>query len=533
MPVAARVRWAVVGLGLALASLLPAPSVSMAANPSTEAPTIFHKSRAFRIPFQIDAGDKPRVREVRLWVSEDLGYTWRMESHTTPDKPSFTFRAPRDAEYWFAVQTVDTKGKLNPPEGETATPRMKVVVDTTPPFLAVESQGRRGSQASVRWEVRDEHLDLPSFALEYQVEGARDWRQVPIRRPALIGAQTWDAGSADRIKVRGSVADKAGNVQQIEVTLPDGTATNPELAGGPDPPDVSAPPPITPISSGSAFPSGGDNPPPSMADDMFPPPPGNSPSISNPEDAADPFAAASDSAPRANPNAAATPGGGQTLLVGSPRFPLQYAVDDAGPNGPALVELWVTRDSGRTWSRLPEDPDRVSPYQVDLSGMGGDGTFGLSLVARSLSGLGDQPPAPGDPPQMWVEVDSTLPVVLLDPPRVGTGTYAGKVSISWRVSDAHLAPRPIIISYRPDQPGARWKPITERLDNTGRFVWTVPANVPPRFHIRVDAIDTLGNRGFAETTEGGAILVDRTRPRGRIIGLDPSARTGPSARPLR
>jgi hypothetical protein len=36
-------------------------------------------------------------------------------------------------------------------------------------------------------------------------------------------------------------------------------------------------------------------------------------------------------------------------------------------------------------------------------------------------------------------------------------------------------------------------------------------------------VDSLGNRGTVETTDGGAILVDRTRPKGRIVGLDPTA----------
>jgi hypothetical protein len=63
----------------------------------------------------------------------------------------------------------------------------------------------------------------------------------------------------------------------------------------------------------------------------------------------------------------------------------------------------------------------------------------------------------------------------------------------------------------------------------------VPPNLPPRFHLRVDAIDTVGNRGSAETTDMGPVIVDRARPRSRIIGLDPSDRTGagPIARPLR
>jgi hypothetical protein len=527
MPGAARVRWAVVGLGLSLAWGLAAPRFATAG----EAPTIYNKNRSFRIPFHVEEADRPRLREVQLWLSEDSGFTWHPVGRTTPDRPAFTFRAQRDGEFWFAVRTLDTKGRLYPGADEkTVEPGMKVVIDTVPPSVVVDPVGRRGSQASVRWEVRDEHLDLATFALEYQVEGARDWRQVPIRRLARIGEQTWDAGSADRLKVRVSVADKAGNVQQAEIPMPDGTPSNADLAGGADPPEYSAPPPITPVSSGPTF-SGSDEPPRNVGPDPFATASGST-QPSNPDDAADPFEAASAPAQGAA-GRPAPPGGGKTLLVGSPRFSLQYAVDDAGPNGPALVELWVTRDGGRTWSRQAEDTDRSSPYLVDLSSLGGDGTYGVSLVARSASGLGDQPPAPGDAPQMWVEIDSTPPQVQLDPVRVGTGANAGKVAITWRATDAHLAPRPIIISYRPDQAGASWQPITDRIENTGRFIWTVPATAPPRFHLRVDAIDTLGNRGFAETTETGPVLVDRTRPRGRIIGLDPSARSGPAARPLR
>jgi hypothetical protein len=146
------------------------------------------------------------------------------------------------------------------------------------------------------------------------------------------------------------------------------------------------------------------------------------------------------------------------MLVASPRFKLQYAIEDAGPDGPAIVELWITQDGGRNWIRRGEDPDRVSPFEVDL---GGEGTFGLSLVARSASGLGDQPPAPGDPPQTWVEVDTTPPSVQLYPPQIGTGPHAGKVAITWRASDLHLAPRAVALFWRPDQPGSTWQPIID------------------------------------------------------------------------
>ncbi len=218
--------------------------------------------------------------------------------------------------------------------------------------------------------------------------------------------------------------------------------------------------------------------------------------------------------------------------MGSPRFKLQYAVDDAGPDGPAIVELWQTADGGRTWIRRGEDPDKTSPFEVDL---GGEGTFGLTLVARSASGLGDRPPAPGEAPQTWVEVDSTPPSVQLYPPKIGTGVHAGKVAISWRASDLHLPPRSVSLLWRADQAGSSWQPIAQTQENSGQFVWTVPADFPPRFHVRVEAVDTTGNRGGAESTDASPIIVDRSRPRSRIIGLDPNARAsdGPNARPLR
>lgn len=495
-----RVWWrlARIGLGLCLACV-----VALSLPPAQGAPhgrdvkRIYHKSRSFRIPFNIDEADRPRIKEVQLYISTDGGASWQSAGRASPDQPSFTYRAPSDGEYWIAVRTLDTKGRLYPLDDATIEPGMKVVVDTTPPFLSLEPSGRRGSRASVRWEIRDENLDPKSLAIEYQSEGARDWRQVPIHSYDLIGSEEWDAGTASAIKVRASVDDFAHNRQMATILLADGLSASPAPAASDDQ-EFDAPPPIA--SGGSSR---------RIADRRVPD-----------EEQFAPADGATELEP-AETNTTQTTAGG-ILLVGSPKFPLQYQVDDAGPDGPALVELWYTRDSGRNWSRMPEDADRRSPYDVDLRG---EGTFGLWLVVQSASGLGDPAPQPGDRPRSWVEVDATAPVVQLDRPRIGIGQSAGKILITWRATDPHLASRPVTISYRPDRPDASWTPIREadHLENTGRFVWTLPGNVPPRFHLKLEAADTLGNRGTIETTDGGPILVDRTRPKGRIVGLDPAA----------
>jgi hypothetical protein len=546
---------------------------------SAPVPKIYHKARNFRIPFNLNPDGRDRVKELHLLVSEDQGYHWRAISKTFPDHPTFTFRSSHDGEYWFAVQTRTVDGKVSPMLDATIEPNLKVVVDSFPPSLLLEPDGRRGSVAAVRWEVKDENLDLKSLVLEYQVDGAGAWRRVPIGRARLIGGQRWDAGTAEAIKVRASVADKAGNVTEASVELPEGTSSPLDLdardRGDDGPPsiaqissgaesDVMAGPGFTPVNrqrspnrrSPSApvrrAPRGreqDDSPPdsrpgaPEWSRDSAAngvQPRGRSAGDLSPTDL---FAAGASplvpggldsrrdetSTPTPTPTGAmpsAQPSGrenGNSLLVSSPKFKLQYAVDDAGPNGPATVELWITQDGGRTWIRRGDDSDRVSPIEVDL---GGEGTYGICLVARSAAGLGDQPPAPGDPPQSWVEVDGTPPLVQLQPPQVGTGVNSGKVAIAWRASDLHLPPRSVLLSWRPDQGGAAWQTIAEGQDNVGQYVWTVPATAPQRFHLKVEAVDSVGHHGAAETTEMGAIMVDRSRPRSRIIGLDPNARAG-------
>ena len=63
-------------------------------------------------------------------------------------------------------------------------------MDTFPPSLVLEPGERRGSLATVRWEAKDENLDLKSLVLEYQVGGIeRSGARCRSARPKLNGSR--------------------------------------------------------------------------------------------------------------------------------------------------------------------------------------------------------------------------------------------------------------------------------------------------------------------------------------------------------
>jgi hypothetical protein len=199
-------------------------------------------------------------------------------------------------------------------------------------------------------------------------------------------------------------------------------------------------------------------------------------------------------------------------FVNSKRINLNYRLDDVGPSG-AVVELWYTRD-GKNWQKYSEDKTPQPPYIVDVHD---EGVYGFTLVVHSGVGIGDRPPQVGDPPQIWVEVDLTKPQVRLLTADVGRGPDAGNMSITWTATDKNLARQPISLSYA-EQPDGPWTPIATTLDNTGRYVWRMPATgVPFKMLVRVEAVDKAGNIGSATTTEH--VKVDLSRPKVSIIDV--------------
>ena len=244
--------------------------------------------------------------------------------------------------------------------------------------------------------------------------------------------------------------------------------------------------------------------------------------------AADAFAS---SGPGTNLASGGGAAGNRSLLVPSPRFKMQYAIEDAGPDGPAVVELWITQDGGRTWIRRGEDPDRVSPFDVDL---GGEGTFGLSLVARSASGLGDQPPARRSPANLGrSRYDAPLGSALPSPDRNRSARRQGGDHLAGQRSSSCPALRFAFMASRPA--GIGLAADHRRAGEHGPVHLDRAAQLPRQVSHPGRGDRFRGPSRRCRDHRPAPVIVDRSRPRSRIIGLDPNARAGdgPGARPLR
>ena len=205
------------------------------------------------------------------------------------------------------------------------------------------------------------------------------------------------------------------------------------------------------------------------------------------------------------------------LKANSPRFNLNYDVRAIDPSGIGKVILWGTQDGGRTWKSLAVDPDNKSPFPVQVQT---EGTYGYKVVINSRDGLAGKPPASGDQPDVWVEVDWTVPQVQINSAPFGSGKDVGKLIIHFSASDQNLAIRPIRLYYSSAAQGP-WTTIEEGLRNSGSYAWKVPSHVPENIFLRIEARDTANNFGAYQLTS--PINISGLIPRGRIFGLEPVA----------
>jgi hypothetical protein len=212
---------------------------------------------------------------------------------------------------------------------------------------------------------------------------------------------------------------------------------------------------------------------------------------------------------------------GRVKYVNKRKIKLNYKIDDdsKGPSGVSSVEVWYTFDA-KKWTLYSKNGPENSPFVVEMAG---EGRYGFTLVARSGVGLGDPPPAAGDEPQLWVEVDETPPQVKLVSVEVGRGPDSGTMKILWTATDKFMTAQPITISYAEAKDGGApldWKPIAAGIANDGKYVWKMPEKVPYKLYIKVEAVDEAHNIGKDETRQ--PVIVDLKLPKVTSLDADPA-----------
>ena len=239
-------------------------------------------------------------------------------------------------------------------------------------------------------------------------------------------------------------------------------------------------------------------------------------------------------------------------VINALRFDLNYQVEQRGPSGISRVDLWVTRDDGKTWVWWSQHEGREAALKVNLgttSNSQPEGLYGFRLVPVSGAGLSDSTPIAGDAPDMRVIVDVAAPVVKIFP-AIADPNDPQALMLQWEATDKNFGDEPITLEWCEGATGP-WRPVatslttdapngvgvlTKRLPNTGRYSWHVPTGLPPRVYLKVTAKDAAGN--ITEQVTREPILIDLMKPRAKITSIGtgtsllPTTGTGPSFGPL-
>lgn len=211
---------------------------------------------------------------------------------------------------------------------------------------------------------------------------------------------------------------------------------------------------------------------------------------------------------------------GQAYHCKSRAFSLDYSVESLAGSALADVELWGTEDGGREWAQWGSDPDRLSPFDVQV---GNDGLFGFRMVIVGANGLVSNRPKNGDTADVWINVDTSPPSAKITRAVYGEGPEMGMLVIDYQCGDSHLVDRPVSLAYS-ERPEGPWTTFVSGQKNTGMYLWKANPSLPDRIYLKLDVVDKAGNIGSHRLdlpidTKGLA-------PRGRIHGFRPIAQPG-------
>ena len=526
-------------------------------------------SRTIKLPIEYKK-DRKAIRQVLLYVARNGENTWYQEAFVTPDKDAFVYVAKDDGVYWFKMVIEDLKGNKDPANLTVDPPDMKMVIDTVPPQVRVTNAKRNGEELVVEWSVEDKFPNDAETKVHFRATDNPKtyWQEVTLPANSRTGVK-FPCGTSDAVTVKITAVDVAGNRTEITREFPAVGATvalsptMPVVPSGPaagvgagaitpPPADVTPPAPAGPGPVAPMLPAAPVGPPASALPFTVQ----TAPPVTPYQPPAPAYTAGPSPLATVDPKATALPAQGtapagawtgaapsvevsRAQVINYPRFDLGFDLEQRGPSGISRVDLWVTRDEGKSWHKWSQHDGKGGAVRVALDVRENtqlEGNYGFRLVPVSGAGLSEREPVAGDAPDMRVTLDVTAPQIDLFPP-LSDPNSPDTLVIQWKATDRNFGDDPITLEWS-DAPAGPWKPVAsngndpvvqataisapvaKRLANTGQYAWRVPTGIPARVYLKATARDAAGNVKEVVTRE--PILVDLTKPRARISGIVPS-----------
>ena len=540
--------------GSLLASLAILRGGVHAQGPGAVPGKLYTQQKHFILPIELDERDRATISEVLLYVKSAPSEPWICRQSVLSTQKGFDFQAAEDGEYWFATATIDRTGKLSPADTSHLTPVMTVVVDTVPPDVTMQTLPPSPKGVLVAFKVNDANPDPHKLKVEFQMPD-KSWQVLqPLPDDAMVFRVPGPA--VPETTFRATVTDRAGNTTSKTMSLASAFSV---AAAGPLPGSDRLPAPATSLGSHSEKPSvpmpmlpppdlthliasrplpettpeasrpmvdmtppspsrntvdltrGLPSPPPEIAHSSVTPASSESGSATVPQ--APPATAVAPSAPAGAEPAASGP---FHQLLNATKVSLEYQIEQQGPTGVSKVEVWVTRDTGNTWTCLLEDKKGHSPVEFELPG---EGLYGVSLVVYNGNGVSSAVPAKGDAPDYLVEIDLTRPAAQLLAINPGVDKEAGTLHITWAASDKNLGSTPVDLYYATKR-GGPWQPIVRGSRNDGSYRWVLPKDQGSEFYVRMDVTDRAGNLTRCEAPQ--PVLVDLVKPKAKVLTITAS-----------
>jgi hypothetical protein len=214
----------------------------------------------------------------------------------------------------------------------------------------------------------------------------------------------------------------------------------------------------------------------------------------------------------------------QPLFVNSLSFELDYDVDRVPDSVVEQVELWGTRDDGRTWVRLGLDADRRSPCTVNVES---EGQYGFAIVVSAAGGVSGRAPRAGETPEIRVAVDLTRPQVRLTTAEPDPAGTPGVMKINWDASDANLGSQAISLAYAAS-PRGPWLPLALGVPNEGGRLCRFEQQSPDNVYLRIEVRDEAGNLGSHSTTT--PIPIEKRQVAARLPGAEGDEKAKPGSK---